>query len=65
MKTEAMLDSFEYYKGWIRGMHIAVPQILDELFRYLVLHFQVFKTIRATVLRLNPCAVITELPKHE
>lgn len=59
-----MLDSFEFYQ-WIHGMRIVVYRILDELFRYLILHFQELKTIRATVLRLNPWALITELPKHE
>lgn len=47
-----MLDSFEFYQ-WIPGMRIVVYRILDELFRYLILHFQELKTIRATVLRLN------------
>ena len=63
-KTKATLDSFEFYQ-WIPGMRIVVYRILDELFRYLILHFQELKTIRATVLRLNPWALIIELPKHE
>ena len=46
-------------------MRIVVYRILDELFRYLILHFQELKTIRAAVLRLNPWALITESPKHE
>ena len=65
MKTKAMLDRFEHHQSWLGGMHIAVHQMLDELFRYLILHVQVFETIRATVERLNPYALITELPKHE
>lgn len=40
---------FEHHRIWIRGVHIAVHQILDELFRYLIVHFQVFKTISVTV----------------
>lgn len=65
MKTESTLHGFGHHQCRVRDMPIAAHQILDESFRYLTLCFQVFKTIRATVLRLNPCALITELPKHE
>lgn len=65
-KAEAMLYAFpNHHQRWARGIHIAVHQKHDELFRYLVLHFQVFKTIQPTVLWLNPYVLITELPKHE
>ena len=52
-EDRATLDSFEFSQCWIRGLYRAAYHILDELFRYLVLHFQVLKTVRATVLRLN------------
>lgn len=57
MKTEAGSDGFERHRRRIHGVHIAVHQILDELFRYLIVHFQVFRTVRVTVKRLNPDAL--------
>jgi hypothetical protein len=66
MNAEAMLcTSFDYYQCWTHGMHRVVHQRLDELFRYLLLHFQVLKTIKLTVLWLNPRVLIIELPKHD
>ena len=49
VKTKSMLDGFEPRQSRLRGRHTAVHQILDELFRYLLLHFQVRETFRATV----------------